>query len=256
MDSLDVLDVIQGRDRKKSRSYADKMAMAEKRKKQNMKYKIACTGASGSGKTTLVNYIAKTLNIPFISGSSGDMKSKWDRDELMREYGFEKNQGHSAVIRYSAKNPDFAIRNQEINRANRAKLITEHDNFVTDRSPVDNLTYFVAQCGFHKDVTDPVTERFANNCLFVYKQLTHVIYIKAVEPKVEDNGSRISNTWFQKASDAQFEYWLKNYFMQEEHKIYQNLPGPIVLEIDYWDWSKRKREVIKFLTGEYLGLTL
>ena len=58
-------------------------------------------------------------------------------------------------------------------------------------------------------VTDEMVEEFAKDCLSAWEELTHVIFVKAVQPKeVERNGSRISNKWYQKAIDVQFELWL------------------------------------------------
>lgn len=207
--------------------------------------KVAFTGASGSGKTTLVKYVAEYYRIPHISGSAGDIKTLEDKRILKEVFDHDVNQGHSRVIIDSALNPQFGVLNQEINQKRRQEIIENNFTFVTDRSPVDNLTYMIAQCGFHKIVDDYYIKRFADKCLTAWNQLSHVIYVKSIQGnKVEVNGSRVSNKWYQLSSDAQFEYWLKNYFMANQAKS-----GPKVLIIDYWDLSARQRNLVKFLNS-------
>jgi hypothetical protein len=202
--------------------------------------KIAFTGSSGAGKTTLVTFIAKTLGLTHISGSAGDVKQEGDKmllDEMFRYPGG----GHVGVIRYSALNPEYGWMNQKLLQMRRAELIMNNDNFVTDRSPIDNLTYAVNQVGYHPCVTDAMMAEFKKDCLKAWEQLTHVIYVKAVQPKeVEFNGSRVANRDYQKAVDAQFELWLR-WFQDNE------LSGPEVLVLDYWDLEKRKEAVLEFL---------
>lgn len=203
--------------------------------------KIAFSGSSGSGKTTLVTFVAEKLDIPHISGSAGDIKKEGDK-MMLDEFFQYPGGGHVGVIRYSALNPEYAITNQKLLQLRRADMIRENDDFVTDRSPADNLTYFINQVAYHPCCTDLITEEFMKDCLKAWEELTHVIYVKAVQPdEVERNGSRVSNRFYQKAIDCQFEYWIRNYF------IPNSIDGPKVLIIDYWDLDKRKKEVVKFL---------
>lgn len=208
-----------------------------------MNKKIAFTGSSGSGKTTLVEFIAKELSLTHISGSAGDVKKEGDKmiiDDMLHYPGG----GHVGVIRFSALNPEYGIMNQKLLQVRRRELIMENENFVTDRSPIDNLTYFVNQVGYHPMVTDAMVEEFAKDCLTAWEELTHVIYVKACQPKaVEFNGSRVANKYYQRAIDAQFEYWLKHYFMLN------SIGGPEVLILDYWDLATRKEAVLQFITN-------
>jgi len=203
--------------------------------------KIAFSGSSGSGKTTLVQWVAEQFNIPHISGSAGDVKQEGDKmllDEMFQYPGG----GHVGVIKYSALNPEYGLTNQKLLQMRRSEIIFTNDNFVTDRSPADNLTYMVNQTAYHPMVTDAITEDFAKDCLKAWEELTHVIYVKSVQPaEVEKNGSRVSNKWYQKSVDAQFEYWIKNYFMKN------TLDGPKVLIIDFWDLELRKDTLKAFL---------
>lgn len=203
--------------------------------------KIAFSGSSGSGKTTLVTFVAEELQLTHISGSAGDVKKEGDKmliDEMLRYPGG----GHHGVIAFSALNSTYGVMNQKMLQMRRKELILENENFVTDRSPADNLTYFINQVGYHPEVTDALTEAFMADCLSAWEELTHVIYVKAVQPaEVERNGSRINNKFYQKSIDAQFEYWINNFF------IPNSVDGPKVMIIDYWDLEKRKEAVIKFL---------
>lgn len=210
-------------------------------------YKIAFTGSSGSGKTTLVKYVAEQFKLNHISGSAGDVKKPED-DALLTERHGVRPDGHSEVIAMSAQNVHWGLDNQLILQQRRAEIILNNENFVTDRSPIDNLTYMVNQVGFHKQINDQVISHFMHNCLAAWRELTHVIYVKAVQPgKVEDNGSRVANKFYQKSIDAQFNYWLDEVFLPDYLNTEQ---GPRVLIIDFWDLEERKTLVKNFLLGK------
>lgn len=203
--------------------------------------KIAFSGSSGSGKTTLVLFVAEMLKLQHISGSAGDVKNEGDKMLIDEAFQYPGG-GHVGVIRYSALNPEYGLINQKLLQMRRAELIFNNDNFVTDRSPADNLTYFINQVGYHPMITDQIAEAFMADCLKAWEGLTHVIYVKAVQPQaVENNGSRVANRYYQRAVDAQFEYWIKEYFQKK------SMDGPEVMIIDYWDLETRKAEVLKFI---------
>jgi hypothetical protein len=103
------------------------------------------------------------------------------------------------------------------------------------------MTYFINQCAYHPQVTDAMAEEFLNDCVDTFEHLTHLIYVKAVQPnEVERNGSRIANKYYQKAIDVQFAYWLGEISRRASE-------GPDVLIIDWWDLEQRKKEVLRFL---------
>lgn len=211
----------------------------------NVKYKsmkkVAFSGSSGSGKTTLVTFVAEKMALTHISGSAGDVKQEGDKMLLDAMFQYPGG-GHVGVIKYSALNPEYGVMNQKLLQMRRQEIIVRNDNFVTDRSPADNLTYFINQVGYHPMVTDAITEEFISDCLKAWEELTHVIYVKAVQPsEVEKNGSRVSNRFYQKAVDVQFELWIK--LLQEK-----STDGPEVMIIDYWDLETRKENVLKFLS--------
>lgn len=200
--------------------------------------KVAFTGTSGSGKTTLVKWVAQEFGLRHISGSAGDLARPGDN--LLKEmFGFPGG-GHSGVIKFSALNPEFGILNQQTLQRRRADVITNNTDFVTDRSPIDNLTYFVNQVGFHPMVTDEIVADFIGQCINAWSKLTHVIYIRPVQPYgVEQNFSRVDNQYYQYAIDAQFNEWYK--------RIFKDVSGPMFHMIDYWDLKMRKETIYNFL---------
>lgn len=209
---------------------------------QNMK--VAFTGSSGAGKTTLVTFVKEKFGLDHLSGSAGDLKTEGDKMLIDEVYGYPGG-GHVGVIKFSALNPEYGLMNQKLLQMRRKELIMTNDNFVTDRSPIDNLTYFVNQMGYHPMVTDEIVQEFMRECLEAWEELTHVIYVKAVQPnEVERNGSRVANRFYQKAIDAQFEYWLVNFFLKEAQI------GPKILILDKWDLELRKQLVTGFLSQE------
>lgn len=205
--------------------------------------RIAFTGSSGSGKTTMVKFVADQFNLEHISGSAGDVLSNGDKAYLRQTYGYDGGKGHLGVITESAKNPAYGLANQWLLQRRRAEIIKMNDNFVTDRSPIDNLTYFISQVGYHNGVDDREVEKFISACQDAWTYLTHVIYIKAVQPgAVENNGSRIANRYYQRAIDAQFQFWLD--------EVFRRTKGPKVLTIDFWDINQRKELITNFLNQE------
>lgn len=216
--------------------------------------KIAFSGSSGSGKTTLVNWVATELELPHISSSAGDLLTTTDIDKLRNSPFDYLGDGHEAVIVHSAINPAFAFAFQKNVLDRRGDIIfnihpefsyRDDVGFVTDRSPADNIVYFMTQAAYHKAISDEITEEFLKLAQTAWDELTHVIYIKAVQPdSVEDNGSRIPNKYYQKSIDALFQYWINDYLVPNTNPD----RGPKLLTIDYWDLNKRKQEVLDFLS--------
>lgn len=205
--------------------------------------KIAFSGTSGSGKTTLVTKMAElNPNLTHISGSAGDLKQEGDKMILDEVMGYPGG-GHSGVIRFSALNPEYGIMNQQMLQMRRSEVIFQNTNFLTDRSPADNITYFVNQCGFHPMVTDAMVEEFIKNCQKAWDELTHVVFVRAVQPKeVERNFSRVANRYYQKAIDCQFAHWI-------DYLDKNSMGGPELMVVDYWDLDRRIQEVNEFINS-------
>ena len=203
--------------------------------------KIALTGTSGSGKTTLANFISQEFSLPFISGSSADVKGPDAETRLMDMFGVKTGLGHAEVIKNSATNFSFGYINQVMVREAREKLIRKNPRFVTDRSPLDNWTYFINQVGFHKELTPIMQETFKEDCIRTMNELDVLIYIRPVQPNgIEDNGSRVANPYYQYAVDAQFKLWLERVFIP-------NIKGLTYIMIDFWDLERRKAVVKQYI---------
>lgn len=210
--------------------------------------KLAFTGASGSGKTTLVKFVEKELGLKHISGSAGDIKTIPDQELLQENEPMLNIEGHLGVIINSAYNSTYGLQNQEILIQRRGEIIEQNEDFVTDRSPVDNFTYLVNQVGFHPEITDDMLNELYYKCLEHFSKLTHLVYVKSVQPYdigVENNGSRIHNWFYQQSIDAQFHFWLNSFTIKAHEK---GLNIPKIMCIDYWDLQTRKDNVKNFLS--------
>ena len=218
--------------------------------KNTKNMKIAFTGSSGSGKTTLVKFVEEEFGLKHISGSAGDILTEEDKSHLRSWFNYSGVEGHLGVIKKSATDVDFGISNQNLLQRRRMELIGKNDNFVTDRSPLDNFTYFISQVGFHPEVNDYIVNQFLGDCLMAWYSLTHVIFVRAVQPTaIENNGSRIANKYWQMASDAQFNYWLREIFLNYRFSGPNGeYPQPKLLVIDFWDLEKRKNKIREFLS--------
>jgi len=203
--------------------------------------KVAFCGPSGSGKTTLAKYIQEKFNLNYIPGSASLIMSEEDKEYLKSFWGYTFS-GHKEVLMKSG-NPDFAKAFQKIVAFRRKGIIMDNDNFITDRSPIDNLTYFLAQASYGSSEFEVVS--FKEECQIALTQLTHVIYIKSTNPDgIEDNDSRIPNTFYQHMVDSIFENTIAKYF---NHQLGGDNTKFLIL--DMWDLGKRKSLVDEFLSA-------
>lgn len=157
--------------------------------------KIFISGPSGIGKTTMANFLAKEYNIPFIQGSS---KVLWDK------YGINS---HKELIQKTNTDPDFGVNFQLELLEYRSKAIEGHESFVTDRSPMDNLVYFMLQ----------VSDKVDSNVTFKYLQMCRETYPKdyiqvfmglnydMCKQGLEDDGFRVTNIYYQLMVNAIFD---------------------------------------------------
>lgn len=207
-------------------------------------YKICLTGPSGSGKTTLARIITQFLpQVKFLPGSADLIIDDGTRRFLESRFGY-KPKGHAYVRALSASNPDFGLEFQRILLYNRARAIRNNLDFVTDRSPVDNFTYYLDQVAHSQ--SRETTEEFLGQAISAFNELTHLIYVKSVNPEgwVEDNGSRIANIWYQRKIDALFDYNLNHWFLNGHNDDVK------VLTLDMWDLDVRTQCVKEFLLDE------
>lgn len=205
--------------------------------------KIAFSGTSGSGKTTMVKFVENQFNLNHISGSSGDLKTEADRKHLLEKYGFAGSGGHADVIKASHANAAFGYELQEMIRVRRDELITNTDDFVTDRSPLDNFVFFLGQSALYQN--NEVVNQFMDSCIETMAKLTHAIYVPALLDDIEDNGSRIPVYHYQKAVDAVF----ARYWQVFVHHAKVKNPSLHVYKVKQNDLAQRKAEIMDFISS-------
>ena len=148
---------------------------------------IFLMGTSGIGKTTLAEYISKRYRIPFIEGSS---KVLW------RKYNISS---HKELLELS---PEILYEFQLELLYLRIEIIRENKDFVSDRSVVDNMVYFLLQ-NAHLLGDDSVNE-YIKLCGEYAKESKNPKYIylshELSDPKkfqLENDGFRINSLNYQ-----------------------------------------------------------
>lgn len=204
--------------------------------------RIALCGPSGTGKTTLAEYISKEyFNTPFIQGSASLIMSNKTREELKQRFGYEPL-GHKNVVNMSSINPEFGMAFQEKLLDARLKRLVKEENFVTDRSPIDNIVYYLTQCSHNS--TEERTRLHITKALVLAEHLTHIINIRFVNPdEIEDNGSRVTNKYFQGMVDSVFQTAIENYFIAKGSLFAEKR----LLTLDMWDLTTRKKLIRNWL---------
>lgn len=202
--------------------------------KENLK--IALCGPSGSGKSTLARKISELTDIPYKENSAGLLLPPADQEYLVNQYGWSKA-GHAEVIKLSHKNAGFAWEFQYRLLQARSKFMAETPTFIIDRSPVDNLTYFLLQTAIMVD-NDKI-QHFINSSLQAMRDVSHLIFIPTMLiGSVENNGSRIASYEYQRLVTACFQHVIKTYFKNYINRL---------LVLDTYDFDERVNLVKDFL---------
>lgn len=190
------------------------------------KYKrVGLVGASGTGKTTLASYISTEFQLPYLNSSSSKL---WDG------YGYKN---HRDVQWASWADPDNALRLQEEILTVRDSMFACKNWFVTDRTPIDQLAYYLN----YFQLISPITKiAFVNRLKAQGNRFDAIIFLRFTNELIEDNGRRIIDPFYQIMVDA-----LMNSII-ERNILGMKVP---VLTLDMWDWNTRRDEVIKFLRG-------
>ncbi len=180
--------------------------------------KICITGPSGTGKTTLAQYISQTYKIPFISTST---KPLWEKHGI---------NSHEELIKMALENPqkgmDFQLEVLEY----RKKLLEGEHEFVSDRSPICNIVYFLMQNSFM--VSEQACKEYINLCKQAMSMFNGIIFTPFTKDVIlENDGARVNNKFYQETTNAVYTY-ATSLMVPELSKIYGvSMP---------WDMTTRK----------------
>lgn len=196
-----------------------------------MELRIVISGPSGVGKSTLAEFISKTYNIPFVTTST---KPLWDK------HGITSHE-HLIQMTLMDKAWGLSFQNEVLNY--RIEKLSEHKEYVTDRSPVDNLAYFLSQ-NSHM-VSEKNVEDYIVRCLNALADNTGLIAIPYTSDIVlEDDGKRVNNKYYQRFMNGAFH--TAGSLISDFSKK-SNILLPPHVAIQKWDMLYRKEEVQKFI---------
>lgn len=210
--------------------------------------KIAFTGPSGTGKTTLAKYLSEKTGIPFLPSSAGFILSDESKRSLSDNHGYS-GEGHKNVIQLSMANPNFALEFQTRLLDDRISFLSDKPAFIVDRCEVDNMVYFLMQSAIHN--TDEVNHEFIKKAVGQLCKYDRVIYIPSTNPReegIENNGSRVSNWYYQKVVTAVFDKVALSMIPQIAGEEL-GLTLPTLHVISWWDLEERKKFIESLLVG-------
>lgn len=190
----------------------------------NTRFKrVGICGPSGTGKTTLANYIANEYSLPFVNSSS---KVLWQK------YNYKS---HRQVYYDIYRNPAKAIALQMSILEFRENTLRGREYFITDRTPIDQaayyLSYFPLENTFNK-------QKFIENLSRAMKPFDSIIFIRYKNRKIEDDGQRITDPYYQGMMDSIMDFIIKEDILGIKANI---------LTIDIWDWELRKSMIKNYL---------
>jgi len=180
--------------------------------------KIFLSGCSGTGKTTLAKYISARFNIPFIQGSS---KPLWEKHDIA---------SHADIVKKSILEPTWGYDFQMELLEYRSKLTEDLSSFVTDRSPLDNMVYFLIQNAPFLNTYN--TEEYFKACRDTFPLGFELFFLDIdTEDKMvyENDGNRINNLPYQLMMNQVFKHTMETQIHQHKD-IYQ---------VKQWNWESR-----------------
>jgi deoxyadenosine/deoxycytidine kinase len=196
----------------------------------DLSLRIALAGPSGTGKSTLAKWISEEYKIPFITTST---KPLWDKHKI---------KSHLMLLERASHDPVWGLQFQHEVLEFRENALKGHVNFVTDRSPVDNLSYFLLQNTHSLPEND--TTRYIHYCEKALSKFNYLFVLPFTkEIPLEDDGKRINNRYYQMLSNQAFD--LSCTLMVNELK---KLRGNTLQK---WDWETRKQLVKLTISKEY-----
>lgn len=195
--------------------------------------RLFISGVSGIGKTTLAQRVSQEYDIPFIVGST---KMIWHK------YGIKS---HKEIISMCINQPKIGYQFQMEIIDYRLEMMQTHKEFVTDRSPVDNVVYMLTQMGH--TLTEDEFYSYLEKAKIAYNNFEDVKHLHLAANyntlnslAIEDDNMRISSRYFQLTINSVFEMVIKGNWLDIRQKDLQY--------IDTWDWSTRMTAVQQLLT--------
>lgn len=196
-----------------------------------MNKQIYICGCSGVGKSTLAKYIADYYGIPFVTTST---KPLW------KQFGVTN---HQELVKLTAQYPERGVEFQWQLLKYRETILMGNKEFVTDRSPIDNIVYFLVQNSMYTTQTE--TENYIRVALKTLINFSHFIYISwSPDIELEDDGMRVNNLHYQVAMDSVFystiHMYLKDFIMVHKKKM---------LTLDNFEFEDRKKKVKAYISN-------
>lgn len=188
--------------------------------------KIFLSGPSGIGKTTMAKHIAELYGIKFVEGSS---KVLWG------DFGIKS---HLDLIQKCDKDIDFAIEFQTALLRYRKEVTENLTCFVTDRSPLDNIVYYLLQLSHKIDAGK--TLEYINICSESYPKdkymqvLMYLTYPMTLQ-EIENDGFRITNHYYQ--------LMVSNVFRMIYEHNWLHIDQERTLTFDTWDFNYKVYEI-------------
>lgn len=196
--------------------------------------RINCCGPSGTGKSTMAKYISETCGIPFLETSTKPLWKAW---------GIKS---HKDILLMSTNEPERALIFQYDVLKFRKELMESQGSYVTDRSPIDNIAYFLFQCAPY--LKEEQIERYVNECLAVLENTCNLLLVFPFlkEQPLEDDGARIASRYFQSTMNSIFQ----NILMGDNPIMFMGIKNkPETLILHLWDLELRKKSILSAISG-------